>query len=134
MWSIDAHLKLQFWGIEVYAAINTYARYIIWIYIGTSATTAISCVRQFLDTLEEIGYQPQYVRSDRGNETTLIADAQWTLIRESQGQDTLLRDCYRFGTSKENQRIESWWCQLGKGCLVQWRVSLFAYALNLSLI
>jgi hypothetical protein len=122
MWSIDAHLKLSFWGIEVYAAIDTYSRYIIWIYVGVSATTAVSTARQFLDTIEEIGFIPQIVRSDRGSETSLIADIQWTLSRQRHQSDIPLSDCYKFGTSKENQRIEAWWMQLTKGCLGKWRV------------
>jgi hypothetical protein len=52
----------------------------------------------------------------------LIADAQLTLVRQSSGPGIELRDCYRFGTSKENQRIESWWSQLGGRCLWKWRV------------
>lgn len=34
MWCMDAHLKLQFWGIEIYAAIDAYSRYVIWVYLG----------------------------------------------------------------------------------------------------
>jgi hypothetical protein len=129
MWSMDAHLKLQFWGIEVYAAIDTFSRYIIWSYVGISATTAVSCARQFLDCLVDYKFQPQLVRTDRGNETVLIADAQFTLSKEfrTDGADILLRDCFRFGTSKENQRIEAWWLQLGNGALLIWRVSSFFY-------
>jgi hypothetical protein len=123
MWSIDAHLKLQYWGIEVYAIIDAYSRYIVSSYVGISATTAISCVRLYLDGLEEGEFQPQYIRSDRGNETLLIADAHFTLSRTIH-PDIQFRDCYRYGTSKENQRIEAWWRQLGAGCLYKWRVSL----------
>jgi hypothetical protein len=127
LWSVDAHLKLQFWGIEIYASIDTYARYITWIYVGISATTAVSCVRQYLNTIQDIGFAPKMIRSDRGSETALIADAHWTLVR-SLNPDTPLKDCYRFGTSKENQRIESLWNQLSKGCLFQWRVRYYRTA------
>jgi hypothetical protein len=119
---MDAHLKLQAWGFEVYAIIDAYSRKIIWSYIGISATTAVSCVRLYLDGLEEEGFQPQFLRSDRGNEVQLIADAHLSLCRTT-NPDIQLKDCYRFGTSRENQRIESWWSQLGRGCLYRWRVS-----------
>ena len=34
-----------------------------------------------------------------------------------------LQDCFMYGTSTANQRIESWWGQLSKGQLILWRVS-----------
>ncbi|OJJ07710.1 hypothetical protein ASPVEDRAFT_46950 [Aspergillus versicolor CBS 583.65] len=52
IWSIDGYLKLAPYGIEIYAAIDAYSRYIIWIYVGISSRTAVSVLRQFLDTLE----------------------------------------------------------------------------------
>jgi hypothetical protein len=123
MWSIDAHLKLQFYGIEVYAAIDTFSRYVIWSYVGNSGTTAVSVVRQYLDTVEDIGMHPRLLMSDHGGETTLIADAHFTLIRSLEGLENLpFAESYRFATSRENQRIESWWNQQTKGCLKQWQV------------
>ena len=76
-------------------------------YIGISATTAILYIQQFLDTIEEVGIQPEFVQSNHGSETVLIADAQWTLVKQFKGHNIPIQDCYRFGTSKENQRIES---------------------------
>ena len=99
----------------------------MWIYIGISATTAVSVVRQYLDTVQDIQILPRFLRSDRGTETSLIADAHWTLVRKSINQELPLQECYRYGTSKENQRIESWWNQLSKGSLRRWRVCLFPY-------
>jgi len=31
------------------------------------------------------------------------------------------RQCYRYGTSKKNQRIESWWQQMSQSALTRWR-------------
>ena len=36
LWSIDGHLKLQAYGIEIYAGIDVYARYVPWNYVGVS--------------------------------------------------------------------------------------------------
>jgi hypothetical protein len=36
IWSLDGHNKLLDWGIEIYAAIDAYSQFIIWIYIGIS--------------------------------------------------------------------------------------------------
>jgi hypothetical protein len=34
-------IKLQPFGIEIYVAIDSYSRYIIWVYIGISARTEV---------------------------------------------------------------------------------------------
>ena len=123
LWSIDGYCKLSFFGFEIYAAIDAYSRYITWIYVGISNRTAISILYQFLDTLATEKIQPRRIRSDRGTETPLIASAHYALMKQV---DPELRfsDCYWFGTSTSNQRIESWWGQLSGSCLFQWRVSL----------
>ncbi|ODH17513.1 hypothetical protein ACO22_06260 [Paracoccidioides brasiliensis] len=75
LWSIDGYCKLQHWGIEIYAAIDAYSRYIVWIYIGITNRTAASVLRQFLDVLQATSTFPQIIRSDRGTETSMIAAA-----------------------------------------------------------
>ena len=124
VWSIDGYCKLRPYGVEIYACINAYSRYIVWIYIGISASTAVSCVHQFLGTLEEVKIQPRFVRSDRGTETTMLADAHYQL-QTSYEPDLEFQDCYLYGTSTANQRIEAWWQQLLKGLIFRWRVSLY---------
>ena len=34
VWSLDGYMKLSPYGIEIYASIDAYSRYIIWIYVG----------------------------------------------------------------------------------------------------
>lgn len=36
VWSNDGHDKFSFWGIQIYAAIDAFSRYIIWCCIGIS--------------------------------------------------------------------------------------------------
>jgi hypothetical protein len=48
LWSIDQHSKLEHWGIEIYAAIDAFSRHVIWIYVGITARTAISCYKQYV--------------------------------------------------------------------------------------
>ncbi len=45
LWSIDAHCKLDWFGFQIYAAIDAYSRYITWIYVGTTAHTAVSVLK-----------------------------------------------------------------------------------------
>jgi hypothetical protein len=122
VWSIDGYMKLAPYGMEIYAAIDAYSRYVIWIYVGVSGMTAVSVLRQYLDTIAAVGYHPQVVRSDHGSETVLIADAHWQLHRTIT-PNVPFHDIYAFGTSTSNQRIEHWWNNLNKTALPYWRVS-----------
>jgi hypothetical protein len=123
IWSVDGHDKLKEYGIEIYAGVDAYSRYVTWIYVGVSSGTSISVVRQFLNTVQAAGCFPQYVRSDCGNETAHMSYAQH-LLAQNTIPDIKFEDCYMYGTSTANQRIEVWWAFLSKGLLFRWRVSL----------
>lgn len=123
VWSIDGYCKLRPYGVEIYACIDAYSRYIVWVYIGISASTAVSCVQQFFQAIEATQIQPRFVRSDRGTETVMLADAHYQL-QTTYEPDLEFQECYLYGTSTANQRIEAWWQQLSKGLVFRWRVSM----------
>ena len=50
-WSMDAYCKFEHWGIQIYAAIDVYSRYIMWIYVGISGRTALSVLSQYIQTV-----------------------------------------------------------------------------------
>ncbi|KAL4976867.1 hypothetical protein BDW66DRAFT_159305 [Aspergillus desertorum] len=93
---------------------------IIWVYVGISSRTAVSVVRRFLDALEITAKQPRFVRSDRGGETVLLAEAQHKLQQPCH-PDISIKDCYLYGTTTANQRIEAWWHQLTHGIIFRYR-------------
>ena len=77
-----------------------------------------------MHVIAEKGYVPYIVRSDRGKETPLAAEVHYYLSHTMQNNPHFqLRDCWYYGTSTANQRIESWWSHLQKSQLYRWRVS-----------
>jgi hypothetical protein len=78
VWHIDGYMKPEPFGIEIYAAIDGYSRYIAWIYVGISTRTGISVLHQYMKTISTIGFLPRALRSDLGSETNLIGDAHKT--------------------------------------------------------
>ena len=123
IWSIDGHDKLAEWGFQIYGGIDAYARRIIWIYAGISNRTSQSVLRQYLTTCSTLGFQPKIVRSDRGKETLLAAEVHFAFARIMQDDPNFkVGDCWFYGTSTKNQRLESWWGQLEKSQLYRWRV------------
>lgn len=125
-WSMDGHDKLKPWGIGIYACIDTYSRYIVWIYVGISNSTQISVLRQYLDGIACAQVQPRFLRTDRGVETTMMAGCHYELQLHKQPA-LKFNQCYLYGTSTANIKIESWWQMLSKGCLFQFRVSFFCF-------
>jgi hypothetical protein len=75
LWSIDGHDKLRNYGIKIYAGIDAYSRRIIWSYCGNSNRTQASVARQYLEAVARRGVRPKFLRSDKGFETPLVADA-----------------------------------------------------------
>jgi hypothetical protein len=109
---MDGYYKLENWGIQIYAAIDVYSRYVIWYYVGISACSAVSVLGQYLSTLSSTGVLPRKLRTDRGAETLIAADSYFLLsqaVRPPINSTPLsFRDTFRFGTSKQNSFIERW--------------------------
>ncbi|KAJ9129682.1 Integrase core domain protein [Pleurostoma richardsiae] len=130
-WCIDGHDKLKDFGFEIYAAIDAYSRCIIWFYVGHSNATAISVLKQYLDTVREYGIRPWFVQADLGTETPLVAAAHWNFALRSGGkvrwkeqdfeQGLRLKDSYKTATSTRNVKIEKMWESMLHCCSRQWR-------------
>lgn len=126
VWSLDGYCKFDQFGFEIYAAIDAYSRYVIWIYVDISARTSVIVLRQYLDTISDLQVLPKILRTDRGSETPLCANAHYNLRKVSEfasSEEVTFQRCYFYGTSTANQRIEAWWGQLSKGSIFHWRVS-----------
>lgn len=121
IWSVDGYMKLDPYGIQIYAAIDAYSRYIIWVYVGIDTRTSVSVARQYLDTVQERKIMCNKIRSDHGSETSLLAQAHYEL-RKAYEPRIKATECYIFGPSTANQRIEAWWAQLSKSLLYRYRV------------
>jgi len=132
LWCCDGHDKFRNYGIEIYATVDAYSRRIQSIYVGNSNRRQISILRQALTLIESRDRCPSFWRSDRGKEVTLLADSQFSFfIKHKQAlgatPEQLLslrfRDCYMFGTSTANIKIESTWMRMIRSQTRPWLVS-----------
>ena len=131
-WSLDGHDKFRQFGIQIYAGIDVYSRKIIWTYCGRSNRSNISVAWQYVHAIDQLGFRPQFLRTDRGSETSFLRRAQLILYRKGVARDPddineILQEdditrCYLYGTSKENFRIERWWGVATQGKLQEWRI------------
>lgn len=136
IWSVDAYDKLQPYGIEIYACIDAYSRYIVWFYAGDSAHTQRSIFEQYLTTVHKRRICPSIIRSDHGVELNLTAGAHWFLSQtranlDSNGteENISFRDCWLWGKSIHNVKIERWWNHLCQARSWFWRVCFLLFNL-----
>lgn len=70
--------------------------------------------------LEATGFLPEALRSDRGTETPMMANAHWQM-HLALNPNVSFTDVYWYGTSTLNQRIESWWRHMSKSQTSIWK-------------
>src|SRR5271163_3537474 len=116
----SGHDKLAQYGIEIYAAVDAYSRKIIWFYVGNSNRTQLSVLRQYLSAVKARGLCPSFIRTDKGTETIMLADAHFSLFTEAalaehwpdeEYNSLRITDCYIYGPSTQNIRVEGVWRQ-----------------------
>jgi len=120
LWCLDGHDKLAQYGIEIYAAVDAYSRKIVWYYCGNSNRTPISILKQYLNAVKTVGSCPRFIRTDKGTETVLLADCHFSLFieaalreqwSEAEYEAIQISDCYIYGPSTRNIRVEGLWRQ-----------------------
>jgi hypothetical protein len=120
LWCLDGHDKLAQYGIEIYAAVDAYSRKIIWFYCGSSNRTQLSVLNQYLRAVKARGVYPSFIRTDKGTETILLADAHFSFYIEAallenwpdeEYAAVRINDCYIYGPSTRNIRVEGLWRQ-----------------------
>jgi hypothetical protein len=130
LWCLDGHDKLARFGIEIYGCVDAYSRKIIWFFVGSSNRTQVSVLRQYLHTVKTVGYCPNLIRSDKGRETPMMADAHYFFYHTACFNDPTIpdevfnqicfNDCYIYGKSTGNTRIEGLWYQMISRTTEQW--------------
>lgn len=122
---VDGYDKLKPYGFAVHAAIDGFSRKVLWLRVGHSNNDPRFIARFYLDFIRKINGVPRIVRSDRGTENCLIRDLQIALRWDH--NDCFHRNkSFRYGRSTSNQRIESWWGQLGRLSSRYW-IDLFKH-------
>jgi hypothetical protein len=127
VWHIDGHDKMNHWGIQIYFAVDAYSRFIIWWYVGIENRTRLSVAKQYLETLRKVNTLAKTIQSDRGGEVPIAANVHYEFRKRSCTPDELealeFDDCWIYGTSKMNSRVEKLWNHLSQSSTRRWVVS-----------
>ena len=129
-WSCDGHDKLARYGIQLYAAIDAYSRKVIWFYVGNANRSQYSVGHQYLQAVKAFGRAPKFLRTDHGCETVILAAIHLTFYLESLTAEEIdpsavndiqaLSECYIYGKSTANTRVEGTWRQMRDKVTGKW--------------
>jgi hypothetical protein len=131
LWCIDGHDKFRPWGIFIYAAVDAFSRRIISLTVSNNNRKGVVILKQMVTTVRQYNWCPRFYRSDRGNEVLLLADAHYSFYTEHKRSQGLTDEqlasikpyqCYMFGKSTENIRVESGWGRMIVSQTADWLV------------
>ncbi|XP_034047720.1 uncharacterized protein LOC117529127 [Thalassophryne amazonica] len=124
MWHADGYDKLKPFGLALSGCIDGFSRKVLWLECGPTNNNPAVIAHYFLSCVRKLGVIPMRLRTDCGTENGTMAAIQCTLRHNH-------NDCYSgasshmYGSSTNNQRIESWWSIFRKGRGQFW-MELFA--------
>jgi len=117
VWHIDGNDKIKPYGFGISGCIDGFSQQLLWLNVYTTNKDPAIIGGYFLQAVRELSGAPVFVRADLGTENVIVRDIQTQLMGNGRNGHN---KCYIEGTSKLNQRIESFWCQLRKQCLGFW--------------
>ena len=109
---IDGYDKLKPFGFCIHGAIDGYSRRVLWLEVGPTNNDPFVIAKYYLDFVRKTGGIPKIIRADCGTENVNVAFLQRFFHDQDQS--------FLYGKSSSNQRIESWWSMLKRGCMDWW--------------
>ena len=107
-WHINGYDKLKPCGFPIHAAIDGYSRKILWLLVSYSSNDPNVVSSYFINCTGKLKLLSTIIRSDRGYENTVIGGIQMYL-RQHHWDNFSGEKSFWYGSSIDNQRIESWW-------------------------
>ncbi|XP_076602297.1 uncharacterized protein LOC143330033 [Chaetodon auriga] len=124
MWHADGYDKLKPFGLALSGCIDGLSRKVLWLACGPTNNDPSVIAHYFLSCVRHLGVIPMRLRTDCGTENGTMAAIQCTL-RHHHNDYYSGASSHMYGSSTNNQRIESWWSIFRKGRCQFW-MELFA--------
>ncbi|XP_039623028.1 uncharacterized protein LOC120537856 [Polypterus senegalus] len=124
MWHADGYDKLKPFGFAISGCIDGFSRKVLWLVSGPTNNNPSVIAHNFLTCVRRLGVVPMRLRTDCGTENGIMAAIQCTL-RHQHADYYSGMSSHMYGSSTNNQRIESWWSIFRKGRSQFW-MELFA--------
>lgn len=118
MWHVDSYDKLKPYGVCINGAVDGFSRKIMWLHAYSTNSNPKLIAGYFISEVEKKGGTAARIRADMGTENGTMEDLQRFLRLEH--NDCYATNCFIYGASTHNQRIESWWAFLRKNHCQFW--------------
>ncbi|XP_039665194.1 uncharacterized protein LOC120564368 [Perca fluviatilis] len=112
LWHVDSYDKLKPYGICINGSIDGFSRMVIWLHAFSTNNDPKVIAGYFIDEVLSRNGTPTRIRSDLGTENCYMEQMQ--IFMRHDHTDTFSKNCYLYGSSNHNQRIEQWWGFLRK--------------------
>ena len=122
VWHIDGYDKLKPFGFAIHGAIDGFSRRIMWLEVGRSNNNPAIIALYYLDTVKQLGGSPLRCRCDLGTENSKLEELQtfFTVVNGPDAAAESSDNCFMYGKSTANQRIEAWWSILRRQASDWW--------------
>ncbi|KAL6486342.1 hypothetical protein MHYP_G00057340 [Metynnis hypsauchen] len=124
IWHADGYDKLKPYGLALSGCVDGFSRKILWLVCGPTNNNPSVIAHNFLTCVRNLGVVPMRLRTDCGTENGIMGAIQCTLRRHHTDYYSGVSS-HMYGSSTNNQRIESWWSTFRKGRSQFW-MELFA--------
>lgn len=114
MWHADGYDKLKPFGLAISGCIDGFSRKVLWLECGPTNNNPTVIAHYFMSCVRNLGVIPMRLRTDCGTENGIMAAIQCTL-RHHHSDYYSGASSHMYGSSINNQRIESWWSIFRKG-------------------
>ncbi|XP_055051829.2 uncharacterized protein [Misgurnus anguillicaudatus] len=124
MWHADGYDKLKPFGLAISGCIDGFSRKVLWLECGPTNNNPTVIAHYFISCVQNLGVIPMRLRTDCGTENGIMAAIQ-CMLRHHHSDYYSGASSHMYGSSINNQRIESWWSIFRKGRSQFW-MELFA--------
>ncbi|XP_016336667.1 uncharacterized protein LOC107684819 [Sinocyclocheilus anshuiensis] len=118
IWHMDSYDKLKPFGICINGAIDGFSRMVIWLHAYSTNSDPKVIASYFINEVGQRMGTPARMRSDLGTENCYVEQMQKFLRYDD--HDEYAENCFIYGSSNHNQRIESWWAFMRKQHAQYW--------------
>ena len=123
IWLIDGYDRLKPFRFPIHGATDGFSRKVLWVNICPSNNDPYIISYFYVNCISNLKYVPRTIRDDRDSEN-IVVFCMWWYIRGEHQDSMSGRSSFLFGSSTNNQGLESWWSILKRQNSTLW-ISVF---------
>ena len=119
IWLIDGYDRIKPFRFPIHGATDGFSRQVLWVNICPSNNDPYIISYFYVNCISNLKYVPRTIRDDRDSEN-IVVFCMWWYIRGEHQDSMSGRSSFLFGSSTNNQGLESWWSILKRQNSTLW--------------